>query len=198
MREEHIESTSDLTYPAVASDKSDVSAVELLTAQHREVEQLFAEIEALDEKAYKKKESTFKIIAEKLTMHAKLEEKLFYPEIKSHEKTATLEAYEEHSVVKDLIKRIARTKVQHESWPAKVKFLKEIVQHHVEEEEDELFPAWEESSTFEELERVGREMQMVMQKKKPAKGKKRARSASRPTKTAKSTKSSDSKRRAYH
>ena len=116
-------------------------ALDVLRADHREVEVLFHR--ALDGTGAARR-SALKKIVEALTVHAQMEERLFYPALqealKRAEREPILEAYEEHAVVKDLIAKIERLEGRaDETLHAKVTVLKELVQHHVREEESTIF-----------------------------------------------------------
>ena len=121
-------------------DNQQPDAIVYLESQHREVEKLFKEIDTLGERAFKKRREIFDTIAQKLSHHAKIEEVLFYPEGKQVDKDLTLEAYEEHDVIKHMIAKIRRTEADDETFMAKVTVLKEVVEHHVKEEEEDYFP----------------------------------------------------------
>lgn len=126
-----------------ASDDSGApDALTLLHQDHEEVNALFER--ALDEGApAAQRRTAINAIVEALTLHAKMEEKIFYPALrragKTEERDSVLEAGEEHGVVKDLIAKIKRVQGRDETLKAKVTVLKELVQHHVEEEESTMF-----------------------------------------------------------
>ncbi len=141
-----------------------VNAIELLESQHREVEQLFSEFEQLGERAFKARMQLFEKIAHKLTCHSIIEEKLFYPAGKKTDKDTTLEAYEEHDVLKSMMKKIAALEPGDETFLAKVTVLKEIVEHHVKEEEGEYFPKVREDLGEEALMELGGEMAAMFEK----------------------------------
>ncbi len=115
-----------------------MDAFSLLKADHRKVEELFEQLESASGKA---KLQVFAQIKSELDLHAHIEEKIFYPALEEPKQThdLTLEAYEEHDVVKKLLKELGRSKTANEEWEAKAKVLQENVEHHVEEEENELF-----------------------------------------------------------
>jgi iron-sulfur cluster repair protein YtfE (RIC family) len=117
----------------------DKDAISLLKSDHDEVKKLFKEIEAEEDQ-----EAIFNQIKEALEVHATIEEEIFYPAVKkarSEEvKDEVREAYEEHKQVKALLAAIAEISPEDESYSAKIKVLKEDVEHHVEEEEGEMFP----------------------------------------------------------
>jgi hemerythrin superfamily protein len=116
-----------------------MSAIDMLESQHREVEDLFEEFEKARSAA--KKHDVFFQIADKLAVHAAIEEKHFYPAAKAKDTEDQLvEAAEEHLSVKRIIADLLVMETVDETFEAKVKVLQEQVEHHVEEEEDELFP----------------------------------------------------------
>jgi len=113
----------------------------LLKKQHREVEALFKRIGKTEE-AFERRRLMDEISA-KLTMHTKLEEEIFYPAVREvptkKAEEMVLEAYEEHHVVKLVLAELPRVDPEDERFEAKMTVLKEMVEHHVEEEEDEMF-----------------------------------------------------------
>src|SRR4051794_12084444 len=117
-----------------------MSAIDLLEMQHREVEDLFEDFES--ETSAEGKRDVFLQIADKLAIHAAIEEKHFYPAAKDRDtEELVLQAAEEHLSVKRLIADLLKLDPEDETFEAKVSVLKEQVAHHVEEEEGELFPA---------------------------------------------------------
>jgi hypothetical protein len=181
---------------------------ELLKTDHRKVEQLFSQLESA---SGKRKLDVFKQIKTELEVHTHIEEKIFYPALEEPEEThdLALEAYEEHAVVKDLLKQLGRARTANDEWEAKAKVLQENVEHHVEEEENELFEKAQAALGEEELEELGDRMeaekarkQRGASSKKPGAAKKSAsktKSAStaakraRPSKTSKSSGSKKSR-----
>ena len=121
-------------------------ATTLLRADHKKVSELFAEYEKAASTA-KKKELADKICAE-LTVHAQIEEEIFYPQVKQALKDKELipEARVEHATLKDLIAQIETTEPGGEMYDAKVKVLSEYVEHHIKEEHKEIFPKAESSN----------------------------------------------------
>jgi hemerythrin superfamily protein len=118
-------------------------AVALLEADHKAVDKLFAQEEKAEHDA-KKKQGIVKQIDTALTIHAMIEEEIFYPAIKKaraeHLKDEVLEGYEEHKQIKEMLKKIAALTPADETYDMKVKVLKEDVEHHVKDEEKEMFP----------------------------------------------------------
>ena len=141
-----------------------MNAIELLKQQHREVDELFEEFEGAGERAFKTRQKVCMQIADALAVHATIEEQIFYPEAK--EATAEVEdvlreSVEEHLSVKRLLAQLLETDAEDEQLEARVSVLKEQVQHHVEEEEKELFPKVRKSCSKEELEDLGARMESM-------------------------------------
>lgn len=117
-----------------------MDALDLLKEQHDEVDQLFKKFEKLEEGSAAEKRQLFIMIADRLSAHATIEEQYFYPSIKTEETEDKLrEAVEEHLGVKRFIADLLDMEASDEQFSAKMKVLQENVEHHVEEEEDELF-----------------------------------------------------------
>lgn len=121
-------------------------AIALLRADHRKVSGLFADYEKTN--SSKKKKALVAEICTELTVHAQIEEEIFYPAVKAALKDKLLvpEATVEHSSVKDLIAQIEGVEPEGEVYDAKVKVLSEYVKHHVKEEQNEMFPKVKDSS----------------------------------------------------
>jgi len=130
---------------------------ELLKTDHRKVAQLFDELEAARGAT---KLSVFRQIRDELELHAQIEETIFYPALEKPEEThdLTLEAYEEHKVLKTLLAELDGAASADDEWQAKAKVLRENVEHHVDEEEKELFDKADDALSDEELENLGNRM----------------------------------------
>jgi|1185.fasta_scaffold42948_2 hemerythrin superfamily protein len=134
-----------------------MSAIDLLESQHREVEKLFQKIE----KASKGEEKMrlFEEIADKLAVHAAIEEHHFYPAVKEKRtEDILLESVEEHLVIKRTIADLLKLDVGDVQFDPKIKVLKEEVQHHVGEEENDLFPKVKKIMSADELAALEQEM----------------------------------------
>ena len=139
-----------------------MNAIDLLKKQHREVEELFEEFESASERATKTRERLCEEISNQLAVHAEIEEKLFYPESKQPDTEDLLrESVEEHLAVKRLITDLIEKGTDDENFEARMKVLKEQVEHHVDEEEKELFPKVRKSCSREELEDLGTRMETL-------------------------------------
>ena len=135
-----------------------MNAFQLLKNDHKIVSALFDEIESASGRS---KTQLFTRLKSELDVHAHVEEKIFYPALqnKQESREITLEAYEEHKVVKDLLTELANGRAADEQWDAKFKVLRENVDHHVEEEEGELFDKASDVLSDEDIERLGNEME---------------------------------------
>ena len=120
-----------------------MDAITLLKNDHKTVERLFKRFEKAGDDATAEKQQIVASIIEELSVHAAIEEQVFYPAIREAIPDAedmVLEALEEHNVAKWVLSEIDRLPVDHERYDAKVTVMIESVRHHVEEEESELFP----------------------------------------------------------
>lgn len=134
-----------------------MDAFTLLKHDHKRVAALFEQIEPTTERAVKTREEAFGKLKDELEVHAHIEEKILYPVLKREAETRdiTFEGIEEHHVVKMLLSELAGMAVDSEKWTAKVKVLQENVEHHVEEEETNMFKLGREVLTKEEIEELG-------------------------------------------
>ena len=116
------------------------SATTLLRADHKLVSDLFADYAKTGSR--EKKRSIAQQICAELTVHAQIEEEIFYPAVKGALNDAELipEATVEHASLKVLIAELEAEKADDEMFDAKVKVLSEYVKHHVKEEQNEIFP----------------------------------------------------------
>ena len=110
--------------------------LQLLTQDHRKVEDLFARFEKAT--GASAKEKLVKQICTELKIHAQIEEEIYYPEIRGKvEEDALDEAYVEHDSAKLLINELEAAEPDEAFYDAKVKVLQELIEHHVKEEEKE-------------------------------------------------------------
>jgi Hemerythrin HHE cation binding domain. len=137
---------------------------ELLKADHKKVAELFDQLETA---SGKRKLDVFQRIKSELELHTHIEETIFYPALEKPEEThdLTLEAYEEHKVVKSLLAELAAAKTANDEWQAKAKVLRENVEHHVEEEENELFDKADDALSDQAKETLGNRMAAEKAKK---------------------------------
>ena len=146
--------------PKSGAARAQPLAIELLMSDHRKVEDLFEQYDQeKDSDEGTRREIAQKICGE-LTVHAQVEEELFYPWLRENleddEMEMVEEAQVEHQTAKDLIAQIESATDIDEVFNAKVKVLSEYIKHHVQEEENEIFP--EVRDEQEELDELGQEM----------------------------------------
>jgi len=132
--------TSSKPIKTPKSEAKSQDATTLLRADHKLVNELFAEYEKARTTTQKKK--IVSQICTELSVHAQVEEEIFYPAVKQALKDHSLvpEATVEHSTMKELIAQLEGVKPDGEMFDAKVKVLSEYVKHHVKEEQNEIFP----------------------------------------------------------
>jgi hemerythrin-like domain-containing protein len=137
-----------------------MDAISLLEEDHRKMKKLLSELESTTERGVKTREELFATVKDELTVHEMIEEEIFYPALKEHPKTRdiTLEAYEEHHVVDMVVAEIEGVPYDDETWGAKCKVMKENIQHHIEEEENEMFKQARQVFDEDELEALGEQM----------------------------------------
>lgn len=134
-------------------------AIKLLTEDHNKVKKLFKEFKKLAEKNDEEgKEELATQICKELTVHAQLEEEIFYPAVRAAIDDDDLmnEAMVEHGSAKDLIAQIQSMKASDPMYDAVVTVLGEYINHHVEEEQNEMFPKAQKSDM--DLEELGVEI----------------------------------------
>lgn len=137
-----------------------MEATKLLVQQHEEVKELFKQFEAAEENS--EKQELFDRIADDFAAHGEIEEKIFYPAVYVGElKEKLQEAVEEHLAAKRVAADLLAMEPSDEQFDAKMTVLKELIEHHVEEEEGELFPLVRQSFAREELDALGEQMEKM-------------------------------------
>src|SRR5437870_1235506 len=127
-----------------------MNAIELLMTQHKQVKALFKKLEKAENG---EKRELFEELADSLAVHAAIEEKHFYPSTKSARTEELLqEAVEEHLSVKRIIADLLECEPSDPQFDAKIAVMKEQVEHHIEEEEGDLFPKVMKMLSADELE----------------------------------------------
>jgi polyhydroxyalkanoate synthesis regulator phasin len=129
------------------------------------VKKLLDEGESTTERGEKTRTELFETIKSELSIHERIEEEIFYPALKSHPKARdiVLEGYEEHHVVDEIMGELEATDVTDETWGAKFKVMKENIEHHIEEEEGDMFKQARQVFDDDELDELGRRMQELKQ-----------------------------------
>lgn len=132
-----------------------MDALNMLIEDHRKVAGLFEQAEKTEDE--KKKRSLFEQISTALGMHMHIEETALYPTLEQHEELQDIsrEAVEEHKQVKTLLREITNLADGSDKFDAKLTVMKENIEHHVEEEETEMFPKMRKTLSTDELEEIG-------------------------------------------
>ena len=147
-----------------------MDAFTLLKTDHKTVAGLMDKIEKTTERAVKTRDELFTQLKSELDIHAEIEEKILYPVLEKADEThdISLEAYEEHRIVKQLLGELESEPKDAEEWTAKFTVLKENVEHHVEEEEGEMFKKARKVLSEEEIEELGARLEEAKGKGKAA------------------------------
>jgi hypothetical protein len=143
-----------------------MNAYEFLRNDHRDLSILIEKIEHASSPELRKK--LFLDLKTELYLHAFVEEKIFYPELKraTESRGIALEGYEEHRVIEKLLEEMDELSPEVEQWDAKLEVLKEIIDHHVQEQENTIFNNGNELLTQEESEQLGARMATEKAKEK--------------------------------
>jgi hemerythrin-like domain-containing protein len=146
-----------------------MDAFNLLKSDHEKVAGILEKLEGTTERALKTREELFTQLKTELDIHA-FEEKIFYPVLEKAEESRdiTLEAFEEHRLVKQLLGELEAEVKDDEKWTAKFTVLKEQIEHHVEEEEGEMFKKARRVLSKEEIEELGARMEKAKGEQKAA------------------------------
>jgi iron-sulfur cluster repair protein YtfE (RIC family) len=140
-----------------------MDATTLLKQDHDKVRSLLKRFEAAGDGAQRQKQELFEEIRTELEIHSAIEEEIFYPAVKAlrteEAEEIVDESMEEHAIVKRLLDELAATDADDETFDAKMKVLKENVEHHADEEEDEMFPEAKSGLEGRTLEELGRKME---------------------------------------
>jgi hypothetical protein len=156
-----------------SGEASHANIVEMLKADHKKVKELFEKFENLPSQQTREKRKVLREIFAELEIHTKLEEELVYTEVEGAAEHVA-EAREEHHVVDLIIAEIKKVRSMDEKTDAKVKVLKEMVEHHINEEENEMLPKLPQN----DLEEIGAKVKVrkeeLLGKEFPEKEKERA------------------------
>jgi hypothetical protein len=149
-----------------------MNAITLLEDDHKKVKKLLEEGDDTTERAIKTRGELFAKIKKEMTVHERIEEEIFYPALKEHPKAkeVVLEGYEEHHVVNQILSELEGTPVDDERWAAKFSVMKENIEHHIEEEEDDMFKKAKNVFDDDELESLGDRMATLKKEAEAALG----------------------------
>ena len=141
-----------------------MNAIQLLTQDHKKVRQLLKELEETTTRNVKDRERLCQEIEKEVTIHAQIEEEIFYPAFKAaaekeEDTEMFFEAAEEHHVVETVLPELVQTDPSTPEFSAKAKVLKELIEHHAGEEEKEMFKRAKVIMDKDELEDLGTRME---------------------------------------
>jgi hemerythrin-like domain-containing protein len=144
-----------------------MNATELLKQDHQEAAGLMDELQTADKGSMSITGKTFTQLKEALTLHTQIEEQIFYPALEQHEETKDMigEAYSEHNEVKEMLEEMSTMAPGSDEFMDKLSELRDSIEHHVEEEENEMFPKAEHVLGESRLQEMGRQMQQMKQGK---------------------------------
>jgi len=138
-----------------------MDALKLLKKDHSTVKGLFGKFDHTNKTAYDKRDEIFEQVRRELQLHSRAEEEIFYPAIKAlngEGRRLISEALKEHKEIDELLTQISRLKSTDKNFDEKFETLIENVEHHVEEEEGEIFRFAEENCSPKQLEEIGAEI----------------------------------------
>ena len=144
-----------------------MNAIDLLKQDHQEAASLMDQIDTADSGGKKSKMELFNQLKSALTLHTQIEEQVFYPALENHQETRDLvkEAYSEHREVKNLLSEISGLSPTGNDFMNKFTELRDNVEHHVEEEENEMFPKVKQVLSKSQIDEIGQRMQEMKQGK---------------------------------
>lgn len=145
-----------------------VELFELLQKDHDRVKGILEDLSETSEKAEKTRRTGFDRLKEELIPHMRAEEQAFYPVLKSLEETRelALEALEEHHVAETVLSELGSMSMTDEAWTAKLQVFQELLEHHIEEEEGEIFDQAEEVLDEDQLQDIMQQVQSIKQEAK--------------------------------
>jgi hemerythrin-like domain-containing protein len=140
-----------------------MDALKLLEQDHDRFKELLKQGEKTADDAHAERARLFDSLARDLQTHERMEEEVLYPALKQHPKAVdiVLEGYEEHHLADVLVLELKQTDPSDETWAAKWKVLRESLEHHIEEEESEMFKKAKKIFEKEELEIMGATMETI-------------------------------------
>src|SRR5436853_1683649 len=143
-----------------------MNIIEMLTQDHQEASAMMDRIESANA-GDPSVMMTFNQLKEALTLHAEIEEQIFYPALRNNDETADQieESFEEHQEVKDLLAEMSGLQGGNDEFMSMMSDLRDAVEHHVEEEENELFPQAQQILGDSRLQEMGQQMMQMKQGK---------------------------------
>jgi iron-sulfur cluster repair protein YtfE (RIC family) len=141
-----------------------MNAIDLVQDDHARFRKLLDELDKTTEKGIKTREQGFARLKREVVSHEQMEEQIFYPALREARRKAediVLEGIEEHHVANLIVEELSSLPADDEAWGAKMSVLKESIEHHMKEEEGEMFAHARKAFTSAELEELGKQMAEV-------------------------------------
>lgn len=140
---------------------------ELLKTDHREAEKLMKQIEST---AHEKREDLFATLKQKLTLHMQIEEKELYPKLQKIEEMEDQveDALQEHREAREYLADLEDLDQDEDEWLSSFQDMQEAIQHHVEDEEEEIFPDSKKFLSEEQLSEIGQRCMQMKQQSQPS------------------------------
>jgi len=134
---------------------------EHLKSEHEDLQKLLTKLEETTNRASKTRSEGLEQVRHDLALHMAFEEQVFYPELMKQPELQeyALEGYEEHDVAKYALRGMEGVDTSDDRWGAKIKVLKELIEHHVEEEEGEMFPEARQELDKDTVRRIGEQVE---------------------------------------
>lgn len=135
-------------------------AMALLKDDHKKMKKMLNDLESTTERGVKTRQRLIAKMKEELKLHEAIEEEIFYPAMREHEKAKEIvaEAYAEHHAVDMMMDELEKIPFNDEGWAAQFTVIKENIEHHIEEEEGELFTKAHQIFDAQELKQLGAQM----------------------------------------
>jgi hemerythrin-like domain-containing protein len=144
-----------------------MNVIEMLIEDHKEAAGLMDQLQVADKGSNRSTMELFNQLKSALKLHTEIEEQIFYPALRSHEETADMidESLDEHREVDEILAEMTGLSATNDEFMDKLTELRDAVEHHVEEEESEMFPKAERILGESRLQEMGRQMQQMKQGK---------------------------------
>lgn len=141
---------------------------ELLQEDHDKVRSILDDLTETSDSAQRTRESGFKKLKDTLIPHMRAEEQAFYSALQEHAEAreVALEALEEHHVAETVLGELSDMDMHNDRWSAKLQVFQEILEHHIEEEESEVFDAAEEVFDDQQLHEIFKQVKSIKQEVK--------------------------------
>lgn len=141
---------------------------QMLKKDHEEVKGILKQLKETKEKDSSKREDLFQKLREELVPHMKAEESAFYPPLleKKEVREDAMEGIEEHHVSELVLKELEKMPKGEDTWGAKMSVFKELVEHHIKEEENTLFKSAEKALDPDEIKKIMKQFEQDKQKNK--------------------------------